>query len=124
LLGLGLKHAFLTASKQVTLPCGNFISSRQVRLNKEIAMNTAEKNTIKEAILMMMKDLFVMRQGELIHQIEQHMTASEQDLHFFEVREAVAEMVNDGSLKQFELGDGTSSVTVKMLALPQMKVIG
>lgn len=87
-------------------------------------MNTAAKKTIKEAILMIMKDLFVMRQGELIHQIEQHMAASEHDLHFFEAREAIAEMVNDGALKQFELSNGTSNVTVKMLTLPEMKVTG
>ncbi|MEZ6936864.1 hypothetical protein [Aeromonas sp. S19(2024)] len=87
-------------------------------------MSTAAKKTIKEAIVMMLEDLFVMRQGELIHQLEQHMTASERGLHFFEVREAVAEMVNDGALKQFELGDGISNVTVKMLTLPQMKVVG
>lgn len=87
-------------------------------------MNEAAKKTIKEAIVMMLKDLFVMRQGELTHQIEQHMTASERGLHFFEVREAIAEMVNDGSLKQFELGDGVSKTTVKMLTLPQIKVVG
>ncbi|PTH79021.1 hypothetical protein [Aeromonas veronii] len=87
-------------------------------------MNTAAKKTIKEAILMMMKDLLVMRQGELIRQIEQHMAASEHDLHFFEARVAIAEMVNDGALKQFELSNGTSNATVKMLTLPEMKVIG
>jgi len=48
---------------------------------------------------MMLSDLVVMRRGELVAELESHMTAIERGKHFFEVRDAINELVTDGLIK-------------------------
>lgn len=58
-----------------------------------------EKQTIKEAALMLLSDLVVMRRGELVAALESHMTATERGKYFFDVREAINELVAEGLIK-------------------------
>ncbi|MDN0082390.1 hypothetical protein QU487_06435 [Crenobacter sp. SG2305] len=80
----------------------------------------AAKDTIKKAALMLLEDLGVMRKGELIAGLEAHMTATERGKHFFEVREAVAELVAAGRVKLVEFRHGEKGTTHKLVTLPQL----
>ncbi len=53
---------------------------------------------VKQAIRLMLDDTPVYRMSELIVQIELHMTATERGRHFFEVRQAIQEMLDCGDL--------------------------
>lgn len=64
------------------------------------------KKTIKEAALMMLADEVVMRRGELVAALESHMTATEKGKHFFDVREAINELVACGLVTRQVVTDG------------------
>jgi hypothetical protein len=57
------------------------------------------KQTIKDAALMMAQDICVISRGELIANLQSHMSVREQGKFFVETREAIAEMIADGTLK-------------------------
>jgi hypothetical protein len=74
------------------------------------------KATIKEAARLMLQDIPVMRQPELIVGLEAHMTPMERGRHFFDVREAINELIDARELNVFEVVTATGS-TVRLVAL-------
>jgi len=70
------------------------------------------KQTIKEAALMMLSDAVVMRRGELVAELESHMTTFERGRHFFEVREAINELVADGLIRSRIITAGLREVQI------------
>lgn len=54
------------------------------------------KQAIKNAALILLDDVLVMRRGDLYAQLEHHMTTRERGKCFYVVRDAVAELVADG----------------------------
>lgn len=57
------------------------------------------KQTIKDAALMMAQDICVVSRGELINSLQADMSVMERGKYFIETREAIAEMVAEGTLK-------------------------
>lgn len=80
----------------------------------------AQKAAIKDAALMLLGDVGVMRKGELISELEKHMTTTERGKHFFEVREAVAELVAEEKVKLLEYTMGIGGAARKLVALPNV----
>jgi hypothetical protein len=79
-----------------------------------LVLNPAQnaKHIIKEAALMMLADLVVMRRGELVAALESHMTTTERGRHFFEVREAINELIADGLIKGQVITAGCREVKI------------
>lgn len=80
------------------------------------------KATIKEAAHLMLLDTPVMRQAELVCALEAHMTPRERGLHFFEVREAIKELIDAHELRVFEVVTRTGA-TVRLVALSGSKLL-
>ncbi|MGY6258869.1 hypothetical protein ACXIVK_36080 [Paraburkholderia caledonica] len=74
------------------------------------------KTTIKEATRLMLADIPVMRHGELIFSLEAHMTPAERGRHFFDVREAINELIDAGELCVFQVA-ATTGATVRLVAM-------
>lgn len=73
------------------------------------------KQTIKEAALMLLSDLVVMRRGELVTALESHMTATEQGKHFFNVRDAINELIADGLIKRQVVSAGSQEQVILIM---------
>lgn len=56
---------------------------------------------VKDAIRLLMADRPIQRKGDVIVQIENHMTSTERGKHFFEVRQALSELLARGELIVF-----------------------
>lgn len=61
-------------------------------------MTFSFKDAIKDAAMMMIEEMGVMQRGALISDLQEHMTSAERGKMFFEVREAVAELIEENKL--------------------------
>jgi hypothetical protein len=77
------------------------------------------KEIIKVAALEMLSGSMVMRKGELIGELERHMTATERGKHFFEVRESINELVFDGFIKSQFINVDTRKCEILIIGLIQ-----
>lgn len=75
--------------------------------------------SIKDAALMMAQDVCVISRGELIASLQSHMSVLEQGKFFVETRAAIAEMVEDGTLKAI-VATRANGQTQHLLMLPDV----
>ena len=77
------------------------------------------KQTIKQAALMIVQDVCVIARGAMIADLQAQMSVSEKGKFFFETREAIAEMVATGTLKEIIATRGNGQ-TQHLLMLPDV----
>lgn len=76
-----------------------------------------KKQIIKDAALLLLSDLIVMRKAELISSLERHMTATERGKHFFEVRESIKELIDEGLVRSQLISANSRSCEILMIGL-------
>ena len=74
-----------------------------------------KKQIIKDAALLLLSDLLVMRKAELISSLESHMTATERGKHFFEVRESIKELISEGLVRSQLISANSRSCEILMM---------
>lgn len=77
---------------------------------------------IQAAALMLMAEHGVMRKSDLVVQLEAHMTSTEREENFFNVREAVKQLVESGQLLSIGYTIGPASGVQYLIALPGLKI--
>jgi hypothetical protein len=85
-------------------------------------MTTQDMTIVQEAAMMMIGDAGVMRKGELIANLEAHMTTAERGKQFFTVREAVKALIDSGKLVCIEYTLAAGAAPRHLILMPGVKL--